>query len=278
MGVSGSDFFSHGVGSTLLNSSGDLSVSSWSSDGVLWVDVEVVLGLWSEELSVVLLLDGLLLLENVLLLLFDEEGFSLVSHVLELKVDLSDLLIGKAVSWSVNQILDGSKLVDEDEIVVVSGVVDGIKIGVQKVLLKEVMSSLVNRQVEDSAGDLEQVLGNIVVVSLELLEIRLNEDVLLGLVHEGVDLSSLLIGDITIKEVELSQNINEVDLSDHVLAEEEDILILLVELSDQEGIRSLSSWGVARQSWVFSGRDGLLDLWGEESVSVVAHGLLIPSS
>lgn len=278
MGVSGSDFFSHGVGSTLLNSSGDLSVSSWSSDGVLWVDVEVVLGLWSEELSVVLLLDGLLLLENVLLLLFDEEGFSLVSHVLELKVDLSDLLIGKAVSWSVNQILDGSKLVDEDEIVVVSGVVDGIKIGVQKVLLKEVMSSLVNRQVEDSAGDLEQVLGNIVVVSLELLEIRLNEDVLLGLVHEGVDLSSLFIGDITIKEVELSQNINEVDLSDHVLAEEEDILILLVELSDQEGIRSLSSWGVARQSWVFSGRDGLLDLWGEESVSVVAHGLLIPSS
>jgi hypothetical protein len=45
-------------------------------------------------------------------------------------VDLSDLLIRKAVSWSVNQILDGSKLVDEDEIVVVSGVVDGIEIGV----------------------------------------------------------------------------------------------------------------------------------------------------
>jgi hypothetical protein len=125
-----SDFFSHGVGSTLLDSSGDLSVSSWSSDGVLWVNIEGVLGLWGEELSVVLLLDGLLLLENVLLLLSDEEGFSRVSHVLEFKVDLSDLLIRKAVSWSVNQILDGSKLVDEDEIVVVSGVVDGIEIGV----------------------------------------------------------------------------------------------------------------------------------------------------
>ena len=48
------------------------------------------------------------------LLLSDEEGFSRVSHVLEFKVDLSDLLIRKAVSWSVNQILDGSKLVDED--------------------------------------------------------------------------------------------------------------------------------------------------------------------
>jgi hypothetical protein len=122
-----SDFFSHGVGSTLLDSSGDLSVSSWSSDGVLWINV--ILG-WGKELSVVLLLDGLLLLENVLLLLSDEEGFSRVSHVLEFKVDLSDLLIRKAVSWSVNQILDGSKLVDEDEIVVVSGVVDGIEIGV----------------------------------------------------------------------------------------------------------------------------------------------------
>lgn len=125
-----SNFFSHGVGSTLLNSSGDLSVSSWSSDGVLWVNIEGVLGLWGEELSVVLLLDGLLLLDNVVLLLSDEEGFSRVSHVLEFKVDLSDLLIRKAVSWSVNQILDGSKLVDEDEIVVVSGVVDGIEIGV----------------------------------------------------------------------------------------------------------------------------------------------------
>lgn len=139
-----SNLFSHGVGSTLLDSSGDLGVSNWSSDGVLWVNIEGVLGLWGEELSVVLLLDGLLLVENVLLLLSDEEGFSRVSHVLEFKVDLSDLLIRKAVSWSVDQILDGSKLVDEDEIVVVSGVVDGIEIGVQKVLLKEVVSSLVN--------------------------------------------------------------------------------------------------------------------------------------
>jgi len=129
LGVSGdwSHFFSHSVGSTLLNSSGNLSVSSWSSDGVLWINE--ILG-WGKELSVVLLLDGLLLLQNVLLLLSNEEGFSLVSHVLEFEVDLSDLLIRKAVSWSVNQILDGSKLVDKDEIMVVSGVVDGIEIGV----------------------------------------------------------------------------------------------------------------------------------------------------
>jgi len=125
-----SNFFSHGVGSTLLNSSGNLSVSNWSSDGVLWINIDVVLGLWGKELSVVLGLDGLLLLQNVLLLLSSEEKFSLVSHVLEFKVDLSDLLIRKAVSWSVNQILDGSKLVDKDEIMVVSGVVNGIEIGV----------------------------------------------------------------------------------------------------------------------------------------------------
>jgi len=125
-----SNFFSHCVGSTLLNSSGNLSVSNGSSDGVLWINIDVVLGLWGKELSVVLGLDGLLLLQNVLLLLSSEEKFSLVSHVLEFKVDLSDLLIRKAVSWSVNQILDGSKLVDKDEIMVVSGVVNGIEIGV----------------------------------------------------------------------------------------------------------------------------------------------------
>jgi len=104
------------------------------------------------------------------------------------------------------------------------------------------VSSLVNRQVKNGASDLEQVLGNIVMITLELLEIRLNKNVLLRLVHESVDLSCLLFGDIAINEMELRQNINEVDLSDHVLAEKEDILIFLVELSDQEGIRSLTSW------------------------------------
>lgn len=104
------------------------------------------------------------------------------------------------------------------------------------------------------------------MISLELLEVGLNKDVLLGLVHEGVNLSGLLIADIAINEVELGQNIDEVDLSDHVLAEKEDILIFLVELSDQEGIRSLTSWRLASN---LSGRDSLLNLWGEESVSII---------
>lgn len=104
------------------------------------------------------------------------------------------------------------------------------------------------------------------MISLELLEVGLNKDVLLGLVHEGVNLSGLLIADIAVNEVELGQNINEVDLSDHVLAEKEDILIFLVELSDQEGIRSLTSWRFASN---LSGRDSLLNLWGEESVSII---------
>lgn len=106
------------------------------------------------------------------------------------------------------------------------------------------------------------------MISLELLEVGLNKDVLLGLVHEGVDLSGLLIADIAVNEVELGQNINEVDLSDHVLAEKEDILIFLVELSDQEGIRSLTSW---RFPSYLSGRDSLLNLWGEESVSIISR-------
>lgn len=80
------------------------------------------------------------------------------------------------------------------------------------------------------------------MITLELLEIRLNKNVLLRLFHERVDLSRLLIGDIAIDEMELGQDVNEVDLSDHVLAKKEDVLIFLVELSDQESIRSLSSW------------------------------------
>ena len=50
--------------------------------------MEVFLGLWGRELSLVLLLDGLhLLSHNIFLLFLEEERFSILSHILEFKVD-----------------------------------------------------------------------------------------------------------------------------------------------------------------------------------------------
>lgn len=116
-----------GVMSWLLNSSGNLGVSNWTSGRVSWISEFVDLGLWGEELSLVLSLDVFLEHSDVLLGLFGEISLSLISHVLELEVDLFDLVVGKAVVRSVDQILDGGELVDEDKVLIVSDVVDGVE-------------------------------------------------------------------------------------------------------------------------------------------------------
>jgi hypothetical protein len=87
-------------------------LSDWSSSRELWINKEAVLCWWGKELSLVLLFEEVSLSLNLLLLQFNEVGFSIVSHVPELKVDLSDLTFSKTVRWSVNQVLDGRKLVD----------------------------------------------------------------------------------------------------------------------------------------------------------------------
>ena len=62
-----------------------------------------------------------------------EVQLSSISHVLEFEVDLSDLIVGEAVFRSVDQIFDSCKLVDENKILIVSKVVDGVKESVQGV-------------------------------------------------------------------------------------------------------------------------------------------------
>jgi len=58
-------------------------------------------------------------------------------------MDQFALLISKTVSFSVDQTLDASKLININELLIVSVEVDGIEIGVEKLIIQEVLTSLV---------------------------------------------------------------------------------------------------------------------------------------
>ena len=116
--------------------------------------------------------------------------------------------------------------------------------------------------VEDGAADLEKVLYNIFLVTSEVFQIGFDEKVLLGLFKESIKLFVLNLGVLVrIKEMESLNNINEVRFTGQVLAHEEGILILLVEFSD------FSSAGLALDSL----RSCVLDIWGEESISILSN-------
>ena len=118
------------------------------------------------------------------------------------------------------------------------------------------MAPLVRALFHDCANYLEKVSAYIVLLTLKGLQIRGNQQVLLLLVKE---VEELLVPDsspsVLEEKVELLEDIDQEDLSDVVLASEEDVLILLVELSDGLSVDPLL--------------DRVVYLRGEEPVSVL---------
>lgn len=177
-------------------------------------------------------------------------------HVLEFLMNLSDLCIGQTVGLSIDEALDGSDLVSVNEIWVISIVVDRIKVSIKDLVIKVIVAPLVRALFHDSANYLEKVSAYIVLLTLKGLQIRGNQQVLLLLVQE---VEELLVPDsspsVLEEEVEFLKDVDQEDLSDVVLASEEHVLVLLVELSDGLSVDSLLDWVV----W----------LWREEPVSVL---------
>jgi len=62
---------------------------------------------------------------------------------------------------------------------------------------------------------------------------------LLRVLQERVQVLGLVLGKVFVEEVKFGQNIDQVDFSCHVLLEKQDILELLVELSNKESVRLL---------------------------------------
>lgn len=77
-----------------------------------------------------------------------------------------DLSICEAVGLSVNKTLDCGKLINKNELWVLSIVVDSIEVCVEKFVIQEIVASLLNLQVEDSAADFEKIFANVILFTL----------------------------------------------------------------------------------------------------------------
>ena len=105
---------------------------------------------------------------------------SVLKHVLELVVDHKLLHISQAKVSSVDQALDGSQLINNDKLFVLSVEVDGIKICVEQLFIDDLISLGLHIEVHDSAQDLEEVGRDISQVSLVMaFEVRPNQKILL---------------------------------------------------------------------------------------------------
>ena len=62
---------------------------------------------------------------------------------------------------------------------------------------------------------------------------------MLRVLQERVQVLGLVLGKVFVEEVKFGQNVDQVDFSGHVLLEKQDILELLVELSNKESVRLL---------------------------------------
>jgi len=122
----------------------------------------------------------------------------------------------------------------------VSGVVDRFEVGFEEVFIEVVggSASLVYLEVKDCAGDLEKVLRDVFLFSLELLKLGLDQNVLLRFFNESVELSGFILSEVSVEKVEFGEDINKINLSYHVLTEKKDILIFLMKLPHQMSVRS----------------------------------------
>lgn len=62
-----------------------------------------------------------------------------IVHVSELIMDLLNLSIGQTIRFSVNQTLDGSELIDQNKLWVISMIVNSIKISLEELLVQDVV-------------------------------------------------------------------------------------------------------------------------------------------
>lgn len=109
---SGHSLWSNSLNWLLL---GELSIHSWTLGRVLWINSSFLLQVRFVSLELFSFLEV-------------SSSISVIEHVSELVVNHLDLLVSQSVSFSVDQTLDSSELVNENKLWVVSLIVDSIKI------------------------------------------------------------------------------------------------------------------------------------------------------
>jgi hypothetical protein len=90
-----------------------------------------------------------------------------------------DLSICEAIGLSINKTLDCGELINKNKLLVLSVEVDRIEICEKELVIQEIMTSLLNLQIQDGAADFEKILANVILFTLVCLQVRRNQQVLL---------------------------------------------------------------------------------------------------
>jgi len=96
----------------------------------------------------------------------ENSSFSIFSHIVEFLMDQFDLSICEAIGLSINKTLNSGQLINQNELWVVSIVVDRIKICEKELIIQVVLTSLLDLQVKDGAADFEKILANVILFAL----------------------------------------------------------------------------------------------------------------
>ena len=88
---------------------------------------------------------------------------SLIVNILKLFVNHAYLPVWNTKALSINKTLDGSHLIQQNNIIVLNGKINCIKIALQKLILELINSSLSQPKIKDATEHFEQVFGHVVV-------------------------------------------------------------------------------------------------------------------
>jgi hypothetical protein len=141
-------------------------------------------------------------LSEALSFLDEKMVLSIFIHIFEFRVNHGNLSISQRIRFSIDQTFDGSKLIDEHKLWIISMEVDSFEISLEERIIKDWAALLINLHINDSTAYLEEILNYVIGVSSVGLQVRLNEQVLLRFLEEGIKLLIFLLKiGISIKEM-----------------------------------------------------------------------------
>lgn len=148
---------------------------------------------------------------EVLLLLGLEQNFLPEdAHVVELLVDQRNLFVIEREGLPMAKLLDGVELIDDQGVPVL--LVDDVQTLAKFRLLDWVDVALLRSVVEDSAANLEEVLGDILSNAVEVALFGVDEQLFLLLVQDGIHLDRLRPDLVLVHKVQVAEHLHDEDL------------------------------------------------------------------
>ena len=136
----------------------------------------------------------------------------LLKHVQEFLVNVLDLAVAEAEGLPVDEAADSVELVHEHEVLLLVIVVDGADVLLEQRIVQLIVATLLQLQIQDAAANLEEVLDDVLALSTILAGLRVHLELVAVLTQHLGKRPVGIINRILLKEVQLCQHVNNVDL------------------------------------------------------------------